>query len=124
MQVSESNHFYGFLDLCSLQKFMEFFGPVVTWLLNATLIRSGHVFNKCKASQVASIRSVGISCDCDVLKVEINYDKLWNMTMESANVQNAMDKVFYDRVHPLTMSKIVHYRRICPWIPVAQIHFI
>ena len=121
MQVSESNHFYGFLDLFSLQKFMEILGPVVTWLLNATLIRSGHVFKKCKASQVASIRSVGISYD--VLKVEINYDKLWNMTMESANVQNAMDKVFYARVHPLTMSKIVHYRRISTWIPVAQIHF-
>ena len=70
MQVSGSNHFYGFLDLCSLQKFMEILGPVVTWLLNATLIRSGHVFKKCKASQVASIRSVGISYD--VLKVEIN----------------------------------------------------
>ena len=41
--------------------------------------------------------------------MEINYDQLWNMTMESANVQNAMDKVFYARVHPLTMSKIVHY---------------
>ena len=49
MQVSGSNHFYGFLDLCSLQKFMEILGPVVTWLLNATQVRSGHVFKKCKA---------------------------------------------------------------------------
>ena len=49
MQVSGSNHVYGFLDLCSLQKFMEILGPVVTWLLNATQVRSGHFFKKCKA---------------------------------------------------------------------------
>ena len=120
MQVSESNHFYGFLDLCSLQKFMEILGPVVTWLLNATLVRSGHVFKKCKARQVASIRSVGISCD--VLKVEINYDKLWNMTALKAQTYRM----------PWTKSSTLastdgRCRRLFIMssnLPVAQIHFI
>ena len=38
----------------SLQKFMEIVGPVVTCLLNATLVSSGYVFKKCKARQVTS----------------------------------------------------------------------
>ena len=38
----------------SLQKFMEIVGPVVTWLLNATLLRSGYVSKKCKAKRVTS----------------------------------------------------------------------
>jgi len=38
----------------SLQKIKESLGTVVTCLLNATLVRCGYVFKKCKARQVGS----------------------------------------------------------------------
>ena len=46
--------------------------------------------------------------------MEINRDQLWNMTSESANIQNAMAKVFFgplmDDVKDCSLC-----RRVCQW---------